>query len=561
MAGVYLLTVTDANGCTAAAAPVVHDIGGPSVFIIPLHVSCYGGNNGRGESQPSGGTPPYTYRWNTGGTNQNLVFLQAGNYTLTVTDLNNCIAVGTVTITEPPVLNASLNTVVASCNNQDGEIGVTVSGGVPPYSYVWDNGCTDAVCTGLSTGTYSVTVTDAEGCNSSQNDTISNLPGPTVVLTVQDASCFGVNDGKIFSSVSLGTPPYIYDWNTPGTNSQITHIHGGEIYRLKVRDADSCLTIRPWTYVGEPDSLSLNTVSIPSFCNRNNGLASASAVGGTPPYSYQWLSGQTTASIDSLAAGTYSVVTLDANGCTDSVTITVIDSSYSPPQPIISPPGTIYFCDRDSMQLSSDYPSGNLWSNGAQTDTISVNSGGSFYVQFTDQNGCSSVSDTILVIVQENPDTPAILVSGNILYTLAGGSYEWSYNGSLIPGANDSAIIVQESGTYQLTITDVNGCSTPSLPIAHSGNVGLNVEQVPHVVGIYPNPNNGTFYIVYDEANQQIHEIHVYAANGDEIGNFDLTKTLRNKYLINMPYLSPGLYFIKIVENGNTLHRKMMLVK
>ncbi|WP_299092779.1 PKD domain-containing protein, partial [uncultured Tenacibaculum sp.] len=158
------LTVTDEDNDTNSITKNITIDSTPTAAIIGTNVSCNGGNDGIADLTVTGGKAPYTYLWNTGATTEDLNSLTIGNYSVTVTDANGCIALANVTITEPLVLSLSFLGSDLSCGGSDGAIDLTVSGGTAPYTYSWNTGDTTEDLSGLIVGTYTVTVTDANGC-------------------------------------------------------------------------------------------------------------------------------------------------------------------------------------------------------------------------------------------------------------------------------------------------------------------------------------------------------------------------------------------------------------
>lgn len=194
-AGTYNVTVTDANNCTGTAmATVTGPATGVSVNLASkTNVSCNGGSNGTINITTVGGTPNYMYSWSDGPTAEDRSGLVAGTYTVTVTDTNGCTATRTETITQPAPLVLSLTKTDPTCPpgsnlpfSANGSITVSVSGGSPNYSYVWSDGPTTQNRTGLQAGTYTVTVTDANGCTAMQSVTLVNLfPVPSPPLSIE----------------------------------------------------------------------------------------------------------------------------------------------------------------------------------------------------------------------------------------------------------------------------------------------------------------------------------------------------------------------------------------
>ncbi|MGH1436801.1 MAG: SprB repeat-containing protein [Lewinella sp.] len=206
----------------------------------------------------SGGTAPYTYLWNTGATSEDLTGLTAGTYTVTVTDDQSCTDEATFTIEEPTTLEIDVDATVltdADCNGAaTGTIDLVVTGGTAPYTYLWNTGATSEDLSGLTAGTYTVTVTDDQGCTDEATFTIEEpttleIDVDATVLT--DADCNGAATGTIDLVVTGGTAPYTYLWNTGATSEDLTGLTAGT-YTVTVTDDQGCTDAASYTHLTPP---------------------------------------------------------------------------------------------------------------------------------------------------------------------------------------------------------------------------------------------------------------------------------------------------------------------
>ncbi len=222
-AGLYMILVTDASGCTDSKPAMVSDAAAPTVSVTAVaDVSCNGGSNGSITLSATGGTPPYTFLWANGNTNQNMSNLQAGPHQVQVTDANGCKANKIVLVNEPDKITLADSIQNASCGNADGAAAVNASGGTPPFAYAWSTGATTQIVSNLAAGSYSVLVTDNKGCTKAGQGTIINLGAATATLdSVVPAKC-GVGTGSIYISVTGGSPPYTYVWTNGATTQDLT---------------------------------------------------------------------------------------------------------------------------------------------------------------------------------------------------------------------------------------------------------------------------------------------------------------------------------------------------
>ncbi len=240
--GAYSLVATDANGCTASTTANVGNSAGLTASGVVTNVSCNGEASGAIDLMPSGGTMPYTFNWSNGATTEDLAGLGAGSYSGTVTDANGCTFVGTVEITEPTALAGATVSTDASCNGvADGEASVSASGGTAPYTYAWSNGGTSASLAGLGAGTYTGTVTDANGCMLVASATVGE-PSAIIATTVVTDEMEGDMMGAIDLTVSGGTAPYTFAWSNGATTEDLAGLVGGD-YTGTVTDANGCTAV------------------------------------------------------------------------------------------------------------------------------------------------------------------------------------------------------------------------------------------------------------------------------------------------------------------------------
>ena len=332
--GSYTVSVSDANNCTDVQTVTVNSFNcALSANISSANISCFGANNGSAAVSLVGASEPITYLWSNGATSASVSNLSAGQYTVSVNDGNNCPAILNVSISEPTAVapNAVATSETAAGAN-DGSAAATPTGGSAPYSYAWSNGATSASITGLAPGVYTVIVTDAANCSSTQSVTVAAF---NCVLgyqsIVSNISCFGANNGVITLSINGGTAPYTYAWSNGGTTATITSLAAGT-YTASVTDVNGCILVSS-SSVSEPSAFSAFSIQStqPECANQASGSITAEISGATPPYTYLWSNGATTNSISNLNAGTYSVVVTDSNGCQSSTSVALNTSDNVPP--------------------------------------------------------------------------------------------------------------------------------------------------------------------------------------------------------------------------------------
>jgi hypothetical protein len=429
-----------------------------------------------------GGTPPYSFLWNTGETTEDLTGIPSGYYSLTATDANGCAVLKWEILNPSPAIDAALYTVDNSCHGDaSGEIVLGISSGLQPYTFLWSNGATTQDLTGLNGGTYSVTITDAVGCTLVADTTI-NEHAAVVIITdsLKNASSCSVNDGAIYTTVSGGTTPYVLQWNIGNGTTDQTNLATGD-YLFEVFDANSCYTKDTFTITAP----GVPVVVIDSVHNANcygdyNGEIFISVSGGAPGYSYYWnvFPFQTNEDATNLPANSYYVIVTDAAQCHVTAYATVTQPSYISDSTIIENPSCFNLADG----AITIYPKGGTPPFSFQWDAAAANqvtqtannlSAGVYTVAIADSHGCV---DTIEKTVT-NPDVLSIDYfepnnihcngenNGWFYVTVSGGTPDYVYfweNGitsdTVIKSYYGQTFSELSPGTYTVSVTDINFC-------------------------------------------------------------------------------------------------------
>lgn len=484
--GTYTVIVTDANACTAAGTIVVNE-GLPLVITgVVTDVLCNGNATGGVDVTVTGGNSPYIYLWSNNYSSQDLVNVVAGTYVLTVTDVNSCSATGSFTISEPNALLLTASVINATCaGDNNGSIDITVNGGVFPYSFAWSNGTSNEDAYSLTAGNYSVTITDDNGCTITQSFTVTE-PFALVTSTQGTAvTCYGASDGAADLAVSGGTPPYSFLWSTFQGSEDVTGLSGG-LYYVIVTDVNGCQK-KDSVFINEPAPLVLTTVVTSISCyNSNDGAVDLTVAGGTSPYTYAWSNGATTEDLTGLQNGTYVVTVTDANQCTATASVAIINPAVITINFIVSDP----LCFASTDGAIDLIPAGGTpgysytWSNGAATEDVSGLAAGTYAVTVTDSKGCVRIDSTTLVEPQPLLTSGFIknvtcngFADGFIDITAYGGTLPYSFLWSNGPSTEDIGALV--GGNYYVTVTDANGCQAATLyPVLEPAKLVVNVVGV-----------------------------------------------------------------------------------
>jgi len=247
---------------------------------------------------------------------EDIINVEAGIYSITVTDIHGCSGTTTSEVEAAPAITLNLNANNAMCNGAaNGSINLTVSQGMPPFSYQWSNGETTENVDNLTAGTYSVTVSDANGCQGFASATITQPSALLTVISSTTLDCAGDTDGTAYITAIGGSAPYQYAWSTGAASPFINALSSGT-YTVTLTDTYGCSVVDS-IEIMEPAPIEITMTASSLDCQSDNtGSIETSISGGEAPYTYLWANGETTENLSNLEAGVYSLIVTDNKGCT-----------------------------------------------------------------------------------------------------------------------------------------------------------------------------------------------------------------------------------------------------
>lgn len=477
-AGAHSVTVTDSNGCSAVANfNVQENVTALGVIVKqPVRISCHGAGGAALKVDITGGKPPYTYAWSDGQTAATAEKLNAGKYTVTVTDVLGNSFSSEFTVNEPEAITVTTTIdAPATANNADGKATAKAIGGTGTYTYAWDSGEKVNKAIKLNLGTHRVTVTDASGCSATGEVTVTENIAE-LQLTIQETTpvkCAGGNQGAIKAVIKGGKSPYTYQWGNNESTAELTNIPDGT-YKLTITDAAG-QTASAMLTVTAPAALTLDAkVDLPAATGKNDGKASVIATGGTGKYTYQWDSGETVAKALALNAGKHNVTVTDANGCTATTEINITENIL-PLAVKITQDKKILCAGKADASLAAQVSGGKppytyAWKGNATPltgESIANLGPGKYSLSVTDASGLASTAEFTItepkpleLSVEEIFPATTNNADGKIILRANGGTASYTLDGNTTAaGSNTFTIDRLKPGDHLLIVNDAAGCS------------------------------------------------------------------------------------------------------
>ncbi len=480
--GTYSVTVTDANNCIATATITVNEPEELTSELSAGTIACNGSTTDI-TNTVSGGTTPITYEWNNGANTQNLTGVVAGTYSVTVRDNNSCSVVREITITQPNVLAVSVDAGSVACNGSTTTASAVVSGGTEPYEYQWSNSATTQTITDIIAGTYSVTVTDDNGCSTNAFTTITQPEELTVSISGPTSVCQNTTS-TLTANVQGGTADFTYSWSNSATTSSITtpQLTTATEYSVTVTDANNC-SASASVNVEIGDTPGITIADVTPICVGGNTMLQANVSNAGTGYTVEWSSTDTGAGLPAdittdaitvapTSAGTYTyTVSLTATSCSDGQPFTSSDNvqllvNGLPDAAITNNTNeTTITCSTTQISLTATGGTAYQWSNGGAIADNNITSADTYTVTVTDANGCSNTESIVITEDVAAPTVNIINETGTTLLTCTtttinveatgtGSSYLWSNEVTTATNA------ITTGGTYTVTATADNGCTS-----------------------------------------------------------------------------------------------------
>ena len=496
LAGIYTVTVTAANGCTATE--VMNVANNSSTFSLSGTATPYSNctvNNGAVDLVI---TPPGAYQivWSNMAVTEDLSGLTPGAYTVTVTQSGTCsasVAFFVLDETTYPTLSRSL--VPEICGLSNASIDLSVTGGATPFVFSWSSTQITEDLTGIPAGTYTVTVTGANNCTAMIDAIVPNNAIAFTVdgLTIPNSSCSIINGGIDVTITPAGT--YTYAWSNASATEDLTAIPGGS-YTVTVSAGGTCTNAASYIVDDITNSPTIMETVTPALCGHADGAVSLNVSSSIAPYTFKWSTNATTQGLTGIVAGSYTVTVTGANGCSSVRTVTVPDNAYSPSVSGVNVPNTSCTTPNGSVALmvtpAAAYTF--IWDSGQTTSGISGLSNGSYSVTVSAGGACTSIASFSVVNDTATPILASNLVNalcskptGSIDLTVSGAVTPYTYLWSTLAVTEDISALL--SGTYTVIVTAANGCTTTDMFVLDNDSNNFNIAGAvtPNTSCVAPN--------------------------------------------------------------------------
>jgi len=390
--GSYGVIITDSVGCVYGSRFNLDTI---NVAVTPdfsyvINTTTANCNNGSAAvGLLTGGVTPYSYSWSTGSSASGISGVSGGTYKVTVTDGTGCAYTQSATVPQGEAITITSSATMPSCLDSNGTDTITASGGTAPYTYTWSNGATTPVVTGLSAGTYMVTVQDALGCYATHSDVFSDANAITATYLATASSCTAAT-GAVILNVSSPLSPYTVIWDTyPAQRGDTISGLAPGTYTYDIHTNSGC-SLTGTVTIPKLENIVLAFSATEATCGAANGALVVFPVGGSMPYNVSWSTGATTDSISGIAAGNYNVTVTDSLGCTQTGSITLPGTSTLGVALSQTQASCRYTANGSLLATAfgGTSPYTYSWNTGATAAYITALGTGDYNVTVTDHSGC-----------------------------------------------------------------------------------------------------------------------------------------------------------------------------
>jgi hypothetical protein len=531
----YSVTATDANGCTVSDQVSISSNQVLTLQTVNTTTAHCGAATGQISVIYQGGAGNVSYSWSTGQVTNTgtLGGLTVGNYTVTATDVNGCTATVNNNIIGSGAIVINPSATDATCSNNNGAISLNLTGGLGNYSVLWSTGNTTPNISNLAAGSYIVTVNDGT-CSETATIVVNDQVAPALAVRPYPTDCVPTG-GQIGTTVSGGTAPFTYLWNTGSANDSLTALVAGN-YILTVTDANNC-TVTNTATINTINSLMVNTSILDDTCHLGVGSIHTIITGGSGSYSYAWSNGGTSNLVSGLVEGIYTVTITDSSAptvCQVIHTDTLV-STQSIALAIQSFSADTCAYGNAALVMTAVGGTAPLiftWDSGQSSLSIDSLSVGTYSLTATDANGCTATRTITIPAVSFLPNVtgyvPVVAAAICTLEVSENGNglflpytYAWSNNTI----TNPTKGIPNQS--YSVTVTNAIGCDTVLQFIC--GPTAIPVIDSMFDVTVFPNPNSGSqfsveinggeiqSYAIYDAIGQRLIWEEVQVSSGSSL--------------------------------------------
>ena len=527
--GIYVVTVTDNNGCSTEALAAVSDDQGPVILLENIvHNECFGQDNGVISVSVLGGAPPYTVLWSNGESTEDIFNLEAGPYEIFVTDANGCFAAKSFTIEQPDESIVSVYSVAANCGSNNGSATAAVSNGNPPFNYIWPNTTGSSEETSaLAPGVYDLMVIDGNTCLLQTTFVVNETNAPIIITdSISDATCSGALSAVYINTIG-GTGPFSYSWSNGTTSEDLTNVLPGE-YSVEVEGSNGCSAFMHFNLeMSSPEETSVCIVTVDTLTNSN--LVVWTPVMAADVVSYNIYK-------ESSQSGLYYLV---GNQSADSISqyydylsnpairswrykVAAVDDCGNE-APLSNPHKTMHLTS--NLGISGEVNL--IWDhyNGFVYETYYINR----YHPSTGWQVIDSVAANLISYTDLTPPDDS-----NMVYMV-----------TIVPPSTCTATKAQDHNSSR------SNKSTVNMPDPGTGS-GIE-ENASADFGIYPNPTSGLVYVVFTEI---ITNVTVYDLSGKVV--FQNTGNTTNSMSIDCSAFADGVYTVQVGTATGVLYNKIV---